>query len=133
MHSEKSLRNLDICTLKLNIYEVPVLLNGLKADTVPLNTLLRYIDDMFLLCKPIKPSRASTELCSLLEKWCSNEPCQIKKVIEKIEDCRKFQLENRKIVMKSPTNEMVVPHIPHELNKLVQLLKELHYQNRIIL
>ena len=128
---QRYLKLLDTSTLKLN--EFPILLNGLKTDTVPLNSLLRYLDGMFLTCSPIKLNQTCEELLSLLEEWFPAKLFQIKDVIKKINRHRKFGLMDRKIIVKCERPDEPVPHVPHELNKLAQLLKQMHVHNHVIL
>ncbi len=54
---------------------------------------------------------------------------RVKDVINEIKICYQFNLIDRKITIEGSDPEMLVPH---ELNKLVDLLMQLHVQNEII-
>lgn len=124
---KEHLRNLDTSVLKLSIYENPILLNGLLPDTTPLKSLLDYLNDMFLSSKPVVLKPACHELLSFLESSFP-DPCQIKDVVEKIRNSRKFTL-NCRLIHVEGTNTTIT----HEKGRLVYLLKQLHAQNHIVL
>ena len=115
---------------KINVYETPILLNGLKTDTGPLNKLLRYLEDMFLFCMPSCLSNVCQELSNSLKAWFPQKPCQVKDLVKRITDGRQFFLENKKIEVSSSHYSRL---LPNESNKLVDLLKELNIKNHIVL
>ena len=115
---------------KMNIYETPILLNGLKTDTGPLNKLLRYLEDMFLFCMPSCLSEVCQELSNSLKAWFPQEPCQVQDLVKRIADGRKFSLQDDRIAVSSLHYSRL---LPNESNKLVDLLKELNIKNHIVL
>ena len=115
---------------KINVYETPILLNGLKTDTGPLNKLLRYLEDMFLFCKPSCLSNVCQELSNSLKAWFPQKPCQVKDLVKRITDGRKFSLQDDRIAVSSSHYSRL---LPNESNKLVDLLKELNIKNHIVL
>ena len=115
---------------KINIYETPILLNGLKTDTVPLNKLLRYLEDMFSFCMPSCLSEVCQELSNSLKAWFPQEPCQVQDLVKRIADGRKFSLQDDRIAVSSLHYSRL---LPNKSNKLVDLLKELNIKNHIVL
>ena len=115
---------------KINIYETPILLNGLKTDTVPLNKLLRYLEDMFLFCMPSCLSEVCQELSNSLKAWFPQEPCQVQDLVKRVTNGRKFSLQEDRIAVSSLHYSRL---LPNESNKLVDLLKELNIKNHIVL
>ena len=116
--------------VKINIHETPVLLNCKKTDTAPLNKLLRYLEEMFLSCKPTSLNAVCQELSSLLKSWSHDKPCQVHDLVDKIRNGRKFSLKDNKIHVSSSHYSRL---LPNESNKLIELLKELSIKKQIVL
>ena len=115
----------------VNSHESIFLLNGLKTDTVPVNKLSNYLDDIFISCEKITESTVIDELVSFLDEWFGTKPCQIKDLIIKIKECRKFKLDSKyKIICEGSHPKMAVPEEP---NALADLLIQLHARNQIML
>ena len=108
---------------------MPIFLNCLETGTIPLNSLLRYFEEILFACKLACPNLTCIELKEFLEKEFS-VPCQVKDVIQKLKMYRKFTFTD-KIEVTDKTYENML--IPHEPNKLVELLMRLHTQKDIIL
>ena len=114
----------------LNKHGSPFFLNGLNSDTTPLNSLLRYLDRMFVRTGDHwKMSRACIELDFYLEEWFPEIPFQVKSLIEKIAKQRQFNLNPHNLKIMVDCNHNLF--LPNEPKRLVQLLTQLHAQNHI--
>ena len=122
------LNGLDVKPLKMDIYELPILLNATKTDTSPIIKLLRYLEDKFFSSQPVKLSHACEAVHWFINQSFPDKPCQVKDLAAEIKQTHTFQLHSRKIVVSS-TSQM----LPHEKKKLVQILKQLHVHNCIVL
>ena len=108
-----------------NKHDLPFFLNGCKIDTIPMNMLLQYLEGKFIYSGGISLSKSCLELDLYLEKRI--QACQVKCLNKEIKQDNQFCLE--KTVIKS----WPISFLPHEPNKLLQLLMQLHAQNHITL
>ena len=125
---KKFLSTLDVKPLKIDIYELPILLNGKTTDTNPIFKLLTFLEDKFFSSQPVQLSQACEAVHNLIYQSFPEKPCQVKELAATIKKCHIFQLVVRKLRVFS-TYQM----LPYEKKKLVQILKQLHIHNDIVL
>ncbi len=118
-------------TSPLDRHEHPYLLNCTKPDTPGMCQLMSSLEEMFIYSESFREDRVLDELKYYLNLWFSEVPCQVKELIEKIVDGRKFELDKYYGLKVSGKFSKMI--IPQEKVALISLLKELYARSEILL